>query len=403
MKKSSLIFGTVLLTLSMTNCRKGCTDPSATNYDHSAKKEDNSCTYIIAEPELIVPATYNFTDDNNVSNVSFSGQVERLDMLGEMVTYMKTANTQGVFVSATQLKDMYANNGHTWTDANSLGLTGSSKQLKNKTAYASADGSPDAGIQIIFEKYMDSLDVISNYNAVGSAGTAGVWPNDGSKGPYLMDGNGLEYTQMIEKGLMSAVFASQITVNYLGTVHDDDNTTLVSGKNYTDMQHHWDEAYGYFTSSADFPTSGTDRFWGKYAAVSEPIIASSSKISEAFRKGRAAIDQADYTVRDEQITIIRNEMEKLQAASAIHYLNSAKSSMTLNTSRNHVLSEAYAFLDGMRYGYNAINSTGMTSAEIDQALGYIGVDFNNVTVTGLNQAIDLIASKTGLTSVKDNL
>jgi hypothetical protein len=403
MKHLTLISSAILLTLSMVNCRKGCTDPSATNYDEKAKKNNNTCTYIIDEGGLEVPSTYSFTDGNGVSTVDFSGQAQRLDMLSEIVTYMKTANTQGVLVSATQLKDMYANNAYTWSDANSLGMTGSSKQLKNKTAYATADGSPDAGIQLIFESYMDSLDIISNYNTVGSAGNAGVWPNDGSKGPYLMDGAGFEYSQLVEKGLMSAVFASQITVNYLGTLNDDDNVTILSGKNYTDMQHHWDEAYGYFTSSIDFPTTGTDRFWGEYSSVVESQIQSASKISEAFRKGRAAIDISDYTVRDEQVSIIRNEMEKLQAASAIHYLNSAKTDISLNTTRNHVLSEAYAFLDGMRFGYNAINSVGMTSTEIDQALGYIGADFNNVTVLGLNQAIDLIASKTGLTAVKDNL
>jgi len=157
------------------------------------------------------------------------------------------------------------------------------------------------------------------------------------------------------------------------------------------------------TSSIDFPTSGGDRFWGKYAVGRESVIQSASKISEAFRKGRAAIDALDYTERDLQIVIIRNEMEKLQAASAIHYLNSAKSNLTLNTTRNHSLSEAYAFLDGMRFGYNAVNSIGMSSSEIDQAIGYIGTDFNNVTISGLNLAIDLIASKTGLTSVKYDL
>ncbi len=202
-------------------------------------------------------------------------------------------------------------------------MTGSTKQLKNKTAFASADGSPDAGIQLIFENYMDSLDVISNANMTGSPGVAGVWPNDGTSGPYLMSADGFEYGQVIEKGLMSAVFASQITINYLGTLSDDDNSNLVAGENYTDMQHHWDEAYGYFTSSIDFPTSGGDRFWGKYAVGRESVIQSASKISDAFRKGRAAFDALDYPERDLQIVIISNEIEKLQAASAIHYLNSA--------------------------------------------------------------------------------
>lgn len=403
MKKLQITFLASLFILGFNNCRKGCTDPSANNYDEKAKKDDNTCEYIIDEDELIVPDDYNFVDANGNSTVSFSGQAQRLDMLSEMVTYMKTANTQGVFVDAVQLKNMYANNGYTWTDANSLGMTGSTKQLKNKTAYATADGSADAGIQLIFEKYMDSLDVISNYNMIGSVGQPGVWENDGTKGPYLMDANGFEYGQLIEKGLMSAVFASQITVNYLGTLEDDDNTTLVSGKNYTEMQHHWDEAYGYFTTSINFPASGADRFWGKYADGRESVIQSGSKITTALRTGRAAIDAKDYTERDAQILIIRNEMEKLQAASAIHYLNSAKANLSLNTTRNHSLSEAYAFLDGLRFGYNSVNSIGMTSAEIDQAIGYIGNDFNNVTITGLNLAIDLIASKTGLSAVKGDL
>ena len=403
MKNTLLIITCVALVGAMTNCKKGCTDPAATNFDSKAKKENNTCEYIIDEGGLNVPTTYSFVDGNGVKTVDFSGQAQRLDMLSEMVTYMKTANTQGIFVSSTQLKDMYSNNAYTWTDANSLGMTGSSKQLKDKTAYSSADGSPDAGIQLLFETYMDSIDIISNYNRIGSAGVSGVWPNDGSKGPYLMDGNGFDYAEGIEKGLMSAVFASQITINYLGTLNDDDNTSLVSGKNYTDMQHHWDEAYGYFTSATDFPASGTDRFWGEYGTVVEPLTLAASKIMDAFRTGRAAIDAKDYVERDLQIVIIRNQMEKIQAASAIHYLNTTKTQISNNTARGHALTEAYSFLNGMRFGYNAVNSIGMTTAEIDQALGFIGTDFNNVTVSGLNLAIDLIASKTGLDSVKGDL
>ena len=77
------------------------------------------------------------------------GQQQRLEMLSEMVTYMKTANTAGVMVDATTLRNMYANSGYTWTDAPALGMTGSSKQLKSKTAAG------DVGVQTMFENYMD--------------------------------------------------------------------------------------------------------------------------------------------------------------------------------------------------------------------------------------------------------
>ncbi len=357
-----------------------------------------------------IPSTYVFTDDNNNNTVSFSGQQIRLEMLSEMVTYMKTANTAGTGLNATQLKDMYANNGITWNDAPGLGLTGTTKQLKSKTAYFTADGSPDAGVQAMFETFMDSIANLSNATTVGNEdgapGVGGVWPNDGVKGPYLMSGKGIEYGQWIEKGLMCAVFMSQMTVHYLGTVDDDDNTTAVdpgAGKHYTSMEHHWDEAYGYFTSEIDYPANGTNRFWGKYANSRESVLGSATTIVEAFRKGRAAISNDDYTTRDAQITIIRSEMEKVCAGTSIHYLNDAKSNIASSTARNHFLSEATAFLNGLRFGYNAISGDGMTIAEIDTALTMIGEDFNNITITDLQNAIDYIASKTGLTSVKDIL
>lgn len=348
-------------------------------------------------PTYNVPSTYTFEDGNGASTVSFGGQQQRLEMLGEMVTLMKTGNTVGTTVSATTLKNMYANNGYTWVDAPSLGMNPTTKQLKSKTAAG------DVGVQTMFENYMDSIGVLSNgstSNSTETYGNSGVWTN-GTKS-YLMAANGYEYTQLIEKGLMCAVFMNQMTNNYLQAVSSDDNTTILSGKNYTQMQHHWDEAYGYFTSEFDYPTNGTNRFWGKYANGRETVLGSATKIAEAFRKGRAAIDNKDYTTRDAQITIIVTEMEKVCAGTAIHYLNDAKANITEGTLKNHQLSEARAFLNGLRYGQKAIDGTGMLTAEINTALAYFE-DFENVSIANLNNAIDLIASKTGLTSVKATL
>lgn len=347
-------------------------------------------------PTYQIPSTYVFLDGSNQSTVNFDGQKQRLEMLSEMVVYMKTGNTVGTTLSASQLKAMYANNAYTWADAPGLGMTGSTKQLKDKTAAG------DIGIQAMFENYMDSIAVHSSLNFSNSTetyGQAGVWTN-GTKS-YLMSGAGFEYGQLIEKGLMCAVFMNQMTVNYFGTLADDDNTTPLVGKTYTEMQHHWDEAFGYFTSEIDYPTNGTDRFWGKYAQGSnETLLSTGTNIMNAFLKGRAAIDNNDYATRDAQITIIRDQIEKVCAGTAIHYLNEAKANITNPTIKNHVLSEAIAFIDGLRYGYNSINGVSITSAEIDMALGYIGNDFNSVTITNLNLAIDLIASKTGLSDVK---
>ncbi|MFK8045319.1 MAG: DUF4856 domain-containing protein [Crocinitomicaceae bacterium] len=402
-----LLVGATIITT--TSCRKeGCTDETATNYSEEAKKDDGSCQYEI-DNSIPVPSTYAFTRKGK-STVSFSGQTQRLEMLAEMTNYLKTANTAGVSVDAQLLKDMFANNGHIWTDSDNLGLTGSSKQLKSKTAYGVAGGSPDASVQAIFESYMDEIAIISATTVSGTEdgapGVAGIWPNDGVKGPYLMNGNGMEHVQLIEKGLMCAVFMSQMTVNYLGAINEDDNTDMsdsAAGKYYTQMEHHWDEAFGYFTSAIDFPNNGTDRFWGKYASGREDIIQSSTKIMDAFLKGRTAIVNKDYTARDAQVIIINDEIERVSAGTAIHYLNEAKTNITNPTTRNHVLSEAYAFLSGLKYGYNAINNKGMNTIEIQNALNFIGTDFNVVTVANINSCIDLIASKTGLVSVKSQL
>lgn len=388
-----------------TSCKKkGCTNPEATNYSEKAKKDDGSCVLPVVEEETYdIPTTYVFKDENGNSTVSFNGQKERLDMLSEMVTYMKTANTAGTSVSAQTLKNMYANSGYTWTDANSLGMTGSTKQLKSKTA------SGDAGVQSTFEGYMDAMGTLSATTVAnqenGADGTGGIWPNDGVKGPYLMSGEGKEYTQMIEKGLMGAVFTNQMTMNYLANIATSDNSTATdaaNGKYYTTMEHHWDEAYGYFTSEIDYPTNGADRFWGKYAASREAVLGSKTKISDAFRKGRAAISNKDYETRDAQVAIINVEMEKVAAGTAIHYLKSAKTNIANATARNHSLSEAVAFIEGLKYGYRA-NNGGMSSSEIDSVLTTIGTDYNDVTLATLQTAIDNLASKTGLTSSVSSL
>ena len=403
-----LIIG--LFSFGFVACKKneGCTNPTATNFDADAEKDDGSCEFAEpdATPSLVVPSTYAFTNGNGNSTVSFGGQAQRLEMLSEITTYMKTANTAGTSVDAQVLKDMYANNAYTWVDAPTLGMTGSTKNLKSKTA--ASVGSADPAIQAYYEGLMDDIAAASAMttagNNDGAAGVAGVVQSSSDPSKlYLQSANGQEYTQLIEKGLMGAVFYNQIALWYLA---DDqmnvDNATAVdegAGKYYTQMEHHWDEAYGYFTTATDFPTSGTDRFWGKYASSRESVLSSATKLSEAFRTGRAAITAGDYTERDAQIAIIRVELEKVVGGTAIHYLNASLSDFSDDALRNHALSEAWAFIDGLRYGHNA----SVSNAQITALQTTIGNDFYNVTQGDLQSARDQLAAYLGLTDVKDIL
>lgn len=402
MLKNFWFVGIAALVLTACNKKEGCTDPAATNYDASAKK--NCCCEYSTGPNYTVPTTYSYTDASGNSTVSYNGQQQRLEMLSEISTYLKTANTAGTSVDGVTLANMYANSGYTWTDADALGMTGSSKQLRSKTAGG------DVGVLAYFDGLFDSIANLSATTTTGvedgAPGVAGVYPNDGVKGPYLMTAEGNEYMQLIEKGLMCSVFMNQMTNNYLNLVSTDDNSSPVdtaAGKYYTTMEHHWDEAFGYLTDAIDYPTNGTDRFWGKYANSRESVLGSATTLITAFRTGRAAISNQDYTVRDQQITIIKNEMERVCAGTAIHYLNEAKANITNTTARNHQLSEAWAFINGLRYGDNAISGSGMTTTDIDTCLGMLGMDFNSVTVTQLNNVIDYLALRTGLDSVKGSL
>lgn len=393
MRKVSFILCVVL---GLGACKKkGCTDEKAVNYVEAAKKDDGSCEYVtkVVEPPIEeAPSTYKF-ERNGVSTVSFSGQQARLDMLSELVAYMKTANTPGTVLDKEKLLGMYANEGSPFSED---ALNTSTKQLKNKTA------GNDPAIIASFEHLLLKIDSIADSTEtgkhLGAEGKAGVVRSGTSA--YLVDENGHEPTQLIEKGLMGAVMMHQITYVYLGEDKMNvDNESIVEGKSYTTMEHHWDEAFGYLFGTVSYPTEGTDRFWGKYCNGRDALLGSNEKLMDAFIKGRFAITQKDLTSRDAQITIIRDELEKVCAATAIHYLNSAKANISDDALRNHALSEAWAFLDDLQYAYNGK----LTKATIESHKKSIGINFYAVTAANLNKVRDELASTFGWTSIKDQL
>ena len=375
---NKFLFASVLV-LAVSSCaKKGCMDPTAANYDSVAEKDDGKCDYTYD-----VPSEYVFTDGDGNNTVSYSGQTARMDMLSEMVSYLKTANNDAsVTLSASDLLAMYDNSYTGWSDTS---LVGNGKQLKSKTALG------DAGIQSMFEGWM---------NAAAAA-------TPSSNTSYLQDSSGLEWTQVIEKGLMGACFASQMTSNYLAGISSDDNTTIEDGKYYTEMEHHWDEAYGYFTDAPDYPTNGTNRFWGKYANKSylEDNIGSATDIATAFRTGRAAIAAGNTADALAQAEIIKTETKQMVAGMALHYLNDVKaqvaSGIADQSSINHSMSEALAFIFGIQF---VTDSPDMSSADVMALVSQIEADvagFSQNTMS-INAVIDQVAAAAGLSDKKDD-
>jgi hypothetical protein len=365
MNKNILLIAITIITLSA--CKKeGCLDENASNYNHDAKKDNGSCEYN-------APSTYTFTDANGNSTVSYGGQTERLDQLGEMATYAKAGTANNV--SSAVLNDMFQNTGG--NGGGNFSFT-STKDLKSKCFVLDTS---------TFMAYFDSIEIAAQNNLnTASNGQAGVLTSGTST--YLFSANGIEYAQVIEKGLMGAVLYYQMNSVYLSdSKMNVDNTTPAdpgAGKYYTGMEHHFDEAFGYFGADIDFPTNTTNmRFWAKYSNSQDAQYGLNSTLMNAFLNGRYAITQNDYTTRDAQITVIRENMEILTAAQAVSYIDDAIGYFGTDQAKFlHVVSEAYAFINAIRY--TPVETRNMTPTEVDLLLANFGTNFWNITALDLN-------------------
>ncbi len=322
-----------------------------------------------AAPELDVPETYSFDPQD------YSGQTIRLNMLEEMATYLKTSHG-GAVLDGDKLKAMFANDGSPFSDS---GLNNSGKQLRDKCF------SLDQGY---FEGWMDVAAISSATGLPASDGQAGTGTSGTST--YLFDENGKEPLQLIEKGLMGAVFYYQSVAVYLGEEEmNADNSTVIPGQG-TAMEHHWDEAFGYTAFPPDFispyPESGL-RFWARYCNGRDPVIGCNQPLSLAFRTGRSAIGAQDYSIRDEQIAFIRQRWEEVCAATALHYLNEAIAAIGDDVVRNHTLSEALAF--GLNLKYNPERRISLE--QLVQFETLLGDNFYQISLDDIRSARDLIA------------
>jgi hypothetical protein len=163
-----------------------------------------------------------------------------------------------------------------------------------------------------------------------------------------------------------------------------DNTTAVSGKSYTALEHHWDEAFGYFGVPFDFPTGSVDRFWGEYCVKQDVALGTNTIMMGNFLKGRAAISADILADRDDAITVIRENWEDIAAHQAMDYLTSAASNMGDKAKLFHYLSEAYGFIWSLRYA--AENTRKMTPQEVENAIAQFGENLWDLTLQDI-QAI----------------
>ena len=345
----------------------------------------SACTTDDPMPDYDIPGTYDFI------HVSYSGQTQRLNMLGEMKGYM--AESRNGEIDANRLKAMFANDA---ASAQFAGTYEASKQLKNKTLESE---------QSKFEALMDELANASQSIVTGEAGVSGLIESMDRSKTYLVGEDGLDHAQVIEKGLMGACLYYQATAVYFGSDKMNvDNTEVSEGKG-TAMEHHWDEAFGYFGVPIDFPTN-TDGllFWGSYSNKRNAVLGNSQRMMEAFIQGRAAISNHDLTTRDEMISTIRSEWELISVGSALHYLNEGIDHFDDMAIRSHGLSEAIGFIYSLKFNPEKT----MDNSAIDALLTLVGgaasfdeMNLYLITQANLQQAKDELAAAFSLEEKKD--
>ena len=337
-----------------------------------------SCTDEVDETPYEVPTSYNF------ENASYGGQIDRLNMLDELETYLKTANEGGI-VDAVTAKAMYANDGYTWT-SEAFVVEQSTKDLKSKTF---------ADEQAVVEALIDELaDLSVNGTLTTSA--------NGEK-TYLFNENGFEPIQLIAKGIMGSCFYYQGTSVYLSDAKmdvDNDVDALVDDE-YTAMQHHFDESFGYLGAPVEFSIANTDGgvYWGKYAkkTINGGLETIDHLMQDGFILGRAAIDNQDYKKRDEAIGTIRTQWEMIPVAAALHYLNASIDNIADDALRNHALSEAIAFISALKYNAEA----SISAVEVDAIIASLGTNLYEVTPEMINEARTSLATAFGITNAAD--
>lgn len=338
------------------------------------------------------PYTTSFKDANGAATVDLGAAATRLDMFTEFNSYMATVAVAAPATPATldlaRLRNLYTNANAPFT---APALNTSGVQLRDKTA-ASFSGPAADAVRTYIDGQLATLATASQ--SVNQTATPG---NAGRIGRYLVDAKGFEANQVIQKALLGALLLDQIgnvllTSNSLAA----ENGKVVAGKLYSEREHNWDMAYGYLTTNAimttDIALTPRERFLAGY--LNEKNGPASPGVYLAFLKGRAAIVNNDDATLKAQADIIRTELERTIAKSAVSYLVNWKAAAD-PAIKAHALGEGIGFIYSLRFCTKA----GADTAWADSVLNGLTSGTNgawSLTNTQADAAIAAINTKFSL-------
>lgn len=312
------------------------------------------------DSDIIVPSAYVFDSRffDGKSSVSYSGQTVRNLLLQDLKVFIDSLGKAGARPATVQ--DML--NFYAYDDAlnlTSLSTAGTLSVVENRYSSISTGknlvGKISKDVVIGYNRTADDLVrgwfqiIADNSNNPDKLGTPAVYTDD----------NGADLTQMINKVLIGAVPYYQATGVYLNGLLERDNSEARNGTDaYTSMEHGWDEAFGYFGAARDYArytdvqlAGSVDDFTfdsnsdGRIDFKSEYNFGLSrnagkrdkggsgvdftQEIFTAFLTGRAMIaNQGTVAEITEQRQLAANGMEKVIAATIVHYINDTLSDMS---------------------------------------------------------------------------
>ena len=290
------------------------------------------------------PTEYSFESrfNSGESSVSYSGQVVRNLLINDIKTQMGADAGSG---NPATLVSMMAND-----NANQAILSSAGDMSTVQTKYHDISSSHLNDRLTAVDSY-----IIPGYNANATALVNGWVQESVVNGKTRLTGDnaGIRLDQITQKTLWGAVSYWQATSKYMSKIPTDDNSMASGDDNYTAMEHHWDESFGYFGAALDYNTGYTDDSdrksgpyndsnsdgsidfkseynagWAVTAAKRDVCDACdvnhdfTKTIFDAYLEGRTLItNQADLTEILVQRDIVMNTWEKVVAAVSIHYVN----------------------------------------------------------------------------------
>ncbi len=379
----------------------------------SCSSDDDSSD---ATKQIEVPSTYKFMRDGN-STVSFPGQTTRIEMAMELRSALGD-NTK----TAAELLGMFA---HTEgdNDFSEAGLNASGKNIRSKVAaskeYFAANTTVSNQIKSLMDSWIEeqATIVFANWNTIATAGSAGQLQQAGGGKMRYVNAKGLELDQAVAKTLIGGLMTDQMLNHYLSTsvldeganIANNDNVIVDEGTSHTTMEHKWDEAYGYLYGNEIDPSTpvlNADSFLNTYLSQVDSDVdfaGTASAVYDAFKLGRAAIVAKNYKVRDEQVKIIRENISKVTAIRAVHYLQEGKVKMATGDVAGafHALSETYGFINSLQFTRQPnTDAPYFTHKEVTAFMDDLmeGNGFWEVTPETLDTMSATIASKFGFTA-----